>query len=63
MPVQLAHVYNSNDKDVNIGYGNGFRLNYHQTLNLVSVGPVEYYKYIDSDGTEHNFIYRTDRCV
>ena len=27
LPVTVNHVYNTNDKDVDIGYGKGYRLN------------------------------------
>lgn len=32
VPMSLAHVYNSNNRQVNLGYGYGFALSYHQTL-------------------------------
>lgn len=55
LPASIYHVYNTNDKDVNIGYGNGFRLNYSQEVSLVTIGDIEYAKYIDEDGTAHYF--------
>lgn len=54
-PVTVNHVYNSNDKTANIGYGNGFRLNLTQTLESVTLSGVTYLKYIDEDGTAHYF--------
>ncbi len=53
MPVSVKHVYNTNDKDIDIGYGTGFRLNLSQTINLETINGVEYAKYIDEDGTAH----------
>ncbi len=32
VPMSLSHVYNSNNCGVNLGYGYGFALNYHQTV-------------------------------
>ena len=32
MPAEVSLVYNTNDKDTNIGYGKGFRLNFHQII-------------------------------
>jgi len=44
MPIYLQHVYNSNDKDVDLGYGLGFRLSYMQTVGseLNSSGALNY---------------------
>ena len=56
MPVSIYHVYNTNDKNVNIGYGNGFRLNLSQTLSMQTISDKEYVKYIDEDGTAHYFL-------
>ncbi len=53
MPVSINHVYNTNDKDIDIGYGKGFRLNLSQTINLETINGIEYAKYIDEDGTAH----------
>ena len=55
LPVTVNHVYNTNDKDVDIGYGKGYRLNLSQIINLVTINNVEYAKYIDEDGTQHYF--------
>lgn len=57
MPVSLSHVYNTNNRTENIGYGNGFRLSYHQTLKKVTIAGTEYYKHVDGDGTVHYFYY------
>ncbi len=51
LPALIKHVYNTNDKDINIGYGNGFRLNLNQTITTDS----DYLRYIDEDGTRHFF--------
>ena len=61
MPVNLVHVYNSSVKDKNIGYGNGFRLNYHQTIEPVEISGEDYYRYTDGDGTIHYFYYDDDK--
>lgn len=61
MPVKLSHVYNSNQKnnnDINgvaLGYGNGWRLNLSQRVFLKNINNVNYYTYIDGDGTYHYF--------
>lgn len=51
LPVSVRHIYNTNDKNVYLGYGNGFRLN----LNQMIVVDGNYLKYIDEDGTRHWF--------
>lgn len=53
MPVSVSHVYNSNDKDTDIYYGKGWRLNLSQNLKYQNIGGVEYYIYTDGDGTKH----------
>ena len=57
MPMQLFHVYNSNHRQVNMGYGYGYRLNYHQTLDEVTIAGTKYYRHTDGDGTIHYFLY------
>ncbi len=57
MPMQLSHVYNSNHRQVNMGYGYGYRLNYHQTLDEVTIAGTKYYRHTDGDGTIHYFLY------
>ncbi len=61
MPVSLSHVYNTNNCKENLGYGNGFRLSYHQTIEKVSIGGTDYYKHVDGDGTVHYFDYDSDK--
>ena len=53
--MSLSHVYNSNNCGVNLGYGYGFALNYHQTVKKVTIAGTEYYKHTDGDGTVHYF--------
>ena len=60
LPAAIYHTYNTNDKNVNIGYGNGFRLNYNQVIQLVNIGSTPYAKYIDEDGTAHYFNKESD---
>lgn len=61
MPVSLSHIYNTNDRTTDLGYGYGFRLNYHQTLKKVNISGTEYYQYVDRDGTVHYFYYDEDK--
>ena len=56
MPVSIYHTYNTSDRNVNIGYGNGFRLNLNQTLKYDNNEVV----YVDEDGTKHYFSYNND---
>ncbi len=55
LPITIQHIYNTNEKDNDIGYGKGFRLNLSQTLELQNIGGTEYIKYIDEDATVHYF--------
>ena len=63
LPISIYHVYNTNDRNVNIGYGNGFRLNLSQTLSMQTIADKEYIKYIDEDGTSHYFLKNTNTNV
>ena len=53
MPVTIEHIYNTNDKDIQIGFGKGMRLNLSQTLETITISSKEYLKYKDEDGTSH----------
>lgn len=55
MPIAINHVYNSNDKNKNISFGAGWRLNLSQMITLETISGVQYAKYIDEDGTAHYF--------
>ncbi|MCL2341962.1 MAG: DNRLRE domain-containing protein [Firmicutes bacterium] len=59
MPAAVYHVYNTNDKDTEIGYGAGYRLNLSQSLTWqilnINNEAKSYIKYIDEDGTAHYF--------
>lgn len=55
MPVNMNLVYNNTYHTESIGYGLGFRLNYHQTIQKVKIGETDYYRHIDGDGTAHYF--------
>lgn len=57
MPISLNLVYNSNDRETNLGYGYGWRLNLLQTLEKQNIRNQEYYQYTDEDGTRHYFYY------
>ena len=61
VPMSLNHVYNSNNRKTNLGYGNGFRLSYHQTLEKVNITGTEYYRHTDGDGTVHYFYYDSEK--
>ena len=50
-PLALSHVFNTGDKDVNEGYGLGWRLNYAETVKKITIGEKAYYRLIDGDGT------------
>lgn len=55
MGVSLGHVYNTNDKNIDMGYGYGWRLNYHQTVTSKTINSSYYYEYIDGDGTRQYY--------
>jgi RHS repeat-associated protein len=55
MPINIGHVYNSNDRSTNIGFGFGYRLNLSQRFQFVTIGGIQYIKYIDEDATTHYF--------
>jgi RHS repeat-associated protein len=55
LPININHVYNSIEKDLDLGYGKGWRLNLSQTVTKVQGS--SYYQYIDDDGTAHFFYY------
>ncbi len=59
LPISVSHVYNTNDKAIDIGYGYGWRLNYSQEINEIEVtdrnGTKTFYEYIDGDGTRHYY--------
>ena len=55
MPITLNHVFNTHDKDTDLGYGYGWRLNYAQTATPVTISGTNYYKHIDGDGTAHYY--------
>ena len=59
LPISLSHVYNTNDKDEDIGYGAGWRLNYSQSVKETAVQngttTTTYYEYTDGDGTRHYY--------
>ena len=55
MPVTIKHIYNTNDKDTNLRFGKGVRLNISQTIKLITIGETDYAEYTDEDGTRHYF--------
>lgn len=60
-PVNLNLIYNSNDAVLkkNIGLGLGYRWNFSQTIEEITIGEEPYLAYIDADGTTHYF-YQSD---
>lgn len=57
MPVSITHVFNSSARDDNwLVYGYGWRTNYDQRIEYVSISGTNYYKYTDEDGTVHYFV-------
>lgn len=55
LPTVIKHVYNSNDRGVDIGFGPGWRLNLSQKVKRMQIGSKWYYQYIDEDGTRRYF--------
>lgn len=59
MPISLSHTYNTNDKETDIGYGYGWRLNYSQEINEVEItdrnNTQTYFELVDGDGTRHYY--------
>ena len=59
LPISVSHVYNTNDRNIDIGYGYGWRINYAQSLRKVVLpdrtGTNTYYEWIDGDGTRHYY--------
>lgn len=59
MPVAIAHVFNSttrNDNDTSMLYGKGWRTNFDQRVEYVTIAETNYYAYTDEDGTVHYFV-------
>ena len=54
-PVSINHVFNTNNKGTNLGYGKGYRLNLTQTIEQQTIDGTEYLRYTDEDGTAHYF--------
>jgi YD repeat-containing protein len=59
MPVNINHVYNSNDRSSSLGYGNGWRLNLNQRVTIENINGASMYCYTDEDGTKHYFYYES----
>ncbi|QLY78026.1 carbohydrate binding domain-containing protein [Clostridium intestinale] len=55
LPTVIKHVYNSNDRGEDIGFGLGWRLNLSQEIIYKQIGSKRYYQYIDEDGTRRYF--------
>lgn len=61
MPYTLELVYNTNDQDVDMGYGKGIRLNYHQQIQSKTIDGTQYYEWTDGIGTRHYFKYDSEK--
>ena len=61
MPYTLELVYNTNDQDVDMGYGKGIRLNYHQQIQSKTIDGTQYYEWTDGTGTRHYFKYDSEK--
>lgn len=59
LPISVSHVYNTNDKNTDIGYGYGWRLNYSQSIEEMSFQngnkAQTFFKLTDGDGTRHYY--------
>ncbi|MBQ8813005.1 MAG: DNRLRE domain-containing protein, partial [Lachnospiraceae bacterium] len=55
LPISISHVYNSNNRNVDVGYGLGWRLSLMEEVSSISVNGVTWYRYLDGDGTEHYY--------
>lgn len=55
MPASMVFSYSLADRETDLGYGNGWRSSYAQTLAEETVGSTVYYKWVDGDGTETYF--------
>ncbi len=56
MPVSITAVYNANDKDTDrFGFGCGWRTNYSQRIDAVTLNSTAYLRWEDEDGTRHYF--------
>lgn len=62
-PIALSLFYNTNDVVLknNFGYGNGFKLNLHETIKEVTLGSAKCLEFLDEDGTVHYFILSDDK--
>ena len=57
MPVSINAVYNANDKgNKAYGLGYGWRTNYNQRVEQITLGGTTYYRWEDEDGTRHYFM-------
>ena len=56
MPVQIAFTYNYDYAGANIGYGRGWRMNYSHQIESKTIDNVQYYKWMDGDGTVKYFV-------
>jgi YD repeat-containing protein len=55
MPISIHHIFNSNDKNKDDGYGLGWRTNFDQTVEEKTIDGTDYILYTDEDGSVHYF--------
>lgn len=55
LPINAKLIYNTNDVVLHndYGFGEGYKLNYNQTIKLVEVDFLDYLEFVDEDGTIH----------
>lgn len=58
LPIDLKLIYNTNNVVLNndIGYGLGYKLNYHRVIKEQIIDGTKYLEYLDEDGTLHYFL-------
>ena len=61
LPLSISHVYNSDSKEKQLGYGKGWQLNLSQKVFEETIAGTEYVFYTDSDGTLHEFKKEADQ--
>lgn len=58
MPIDVKHIYSTSEVDtLQMGYGQGWRLNLNETLKLINTSSQSRYEYTDNTGTKRNLEY------
>ena len=55
LPISISHVYNSNDRSTDVGFGKGWRLSIMEEVSAVTLNSTTWYCYLDGDGTKHYY--------